>query len=142
MAAFMVAGLAAGVSALALLQGGPPARASNGRQPSDGYAAIAEPKPLLAPPAARPVWSSAAPALRAPSKTDEARPATIAAKQRTKPASPIAPKPKAVGESTPGWENPFPAPTRPPSSELGAVLDQPLDGRSTPGDTELPEGRR
>jgi serine/threonine protein kinase len=51
-------------------------------------------------------------------------------------------EPERRSDSREGWENPFAAAALPPSSELGAVLEQPLDRRAPAGDTQLSEGSR
>ena len=141
--ALVVSALAASVVTLALLQGvqrePPPARPSPMLPSREGSALRALPGPRppasLAPPAAP--ASSAALATRKPGA-----PPPVAIKSKGRASAPPAPMKATPAEATPtGWENPFPTGSVPPSSALGAVLDQPLDGRASARHTELPEGR-
>lgn len=94
-------------------------------------AALAQPELMAgAPSSSGPVAGRDAPARRRN---------TLAASPGPKSSAP------AVASARPadaGWENPFARSSRTTSAELGAVLDQPADGRAPSGNTELSESSR
>jgi serine/threonine protein kinase len=132
-----VAGLVSGVSALALLTAGRGAPPLVPAVASERPLSVVEPP---AAPAARPADSSDPPVAALP-KTPSAAPSAAKLKERSRlVTSELATRVKRpVTSPGRGWENPF-GPQ--PSADLGAVQNQPLDGRPSPGDSELPESGR
>jgi hypothetical protein len=132
-----VAGLVSGVSALALLTAGRGAPPLVPAVASERPLSVVEPP---AAPAARPADSSDPPVAALP-KTPSAAPSAAKLKERSRlVTSELATRVKRpVTPPGRGWENPF-GPQ--PSADLGAVQNQPLDGRPSPGDSELPESGR
>jgi serine/threonine protein kinase len=158
LAALVAAGAVSSVAALAVLLGteqapsapslGVSSEPRNHNQPASHSAAgpVDGAGPQLVEPqvAPAPRHSGASARRSVPAGPDSTTPGAplLAASQSkggTKPAP--TPPPRAVTGAEHGWENPFGV-SQPTSAELGAVLNQPLDGRTSSGDSELPKGGR
>jgi hypothetical protein len=151
MAALVPAGLAIGVTALALLQGSrgapaaPPAAATRNERPLERAATLAEPRPTASAQNAKAAINPEAvalplvPATLPQKKLDAAQPAAKS-KARSKSAmtEPALPTDRPIAAPEHGWENPFAK----PSADLGAVLNQPFESRAPTGNSQLPESGR
>jgi hypothetical protein len=133
-----LASLALAVAALVLLTGGRSATPAPSRAPSERQPVVAAPQ---APPAPRLADAALLPAETSPKKPvappsaakSKERPRLTTADLATRMKRPDTPPARWF------WENPFDPQS---SAELGAVHNQPLDGRPAAGNSELPESGR
>jgi serine/threonine protein kinase len=136
--ALALASLALGVAALILLTGGRSASPVPATVPSQRSRPRLE---LPATPAAAQSAAIGSHTAAPPPATAGAAPSAAKPKERSRLiTSALVTRAKRPDiNSGPGWENPF---EPRPSAELGAVQNQPLDGRAPAGNSELPERGR
>lgn len=136
-------GVAASATAGALIERAPEVAAVSPPRPAAAGAPARAmmPAPSLVPSVSlEPRTAVAATPGSEPRRIDRRNPFTMP-KVRA-PAASSAPSPAAAHAPAVGWENPFAGRAAKASGELGAVLDQPPDGRATARDAQLAEGGR